>query len=244
MSVVPSSVYANPTTPCFVPAGGGGGSGPTGPTGPTGPSGGGTGGGLTNPVDYIEFAVGTGQTGTVSQRIRTVEYPYNSATVIGIVDVTGSNLANLSIGDALLVQQSGPPTGAAGRMLYKWNGMDFQEAGSGTTIPFFDVNTSNVPPVFSLTNVDAFSQKFGTTDVLQPKIQSDTFASSGASGSNTVTLSFPYKGAASYVVHVTMEDSNTAQMSALRVSSNSFDVYWSNASAGSHAIMWTTLGDA
>jgi len=244
MSVVPSSVYANPTTPCFVPAGGGGGSGPTGPTGPTGPSGGGTGSGLTNPVDYIEFAVGTGQTGTVSQRLRTVEYPYNSATVIGVVDVTGSNLANLSIGDSLLVQESGPPSGAAGRMLYKWNGADFQEAGSGTTYPILDVKTTGSPPVVSIGNIDSFSQKFGVIEVLQPKIQWGEFVSSGSAGSNTVTMSFPYTSSSNYVVMTTMQDADPAEMSVLRVSSNSFDVYWQSAGGGSHTIAWSAFGDA
>lgn len=37
MSLLPSAVYANSDTPCWIPAGGGG----TGPTGPTGPAGGG-----------------------------------------------------------------------------------------------------------------------------------------------------------------------------------------------------------
>ena len=42
MSALPNAVYANPTTPCWTPAGGGGGgTGPTGPEGPTGPAGGG-----------------------------------------------------------------------------------------------------------------------------------------------------------------------------------------------------------
>jgi hypothetical protein len=193
-------------------------------------------------VDFIEFAPGTGQTGTVSQTIRTVEFPYNSATVVGVLN--GSNLANLSIGDSLLVQEGGVPSDAVGRMLYKWNGADFQEAGSGTTYPIMDVNVSNIPPLVSLTNIGAFSQKFGTTDVLQPKIQYGEFVSSGSAGSNTVTLSLPYTSSSNYVVMVTMQDADPAEMSANRVSSNSFDVYWQSASAGSHTITWTSFGDA
>lgn len=55
MSLLGTQVFANPSTPCWVPAGGGGG-GPTGPTGsigPTGPAGGGGGGsGLVSQQDF------------------------------------------------------------------------------------------------------------------------------------------------------------------------------------------------
>ena len=232
MSALPNVVYANPTTPCWAPAGSGGGTGPTGPTGPAG---------LTNPVAFIEFTPATGSTGTVSQTLRSVTYPYNNASVVGVLN--GTDLDGLRIGDSLVVSSSGPPSTQA-NMLYKWNGADFQEAGSGTTYNILDINVSNIPPLVSLTNIDAFSQKFGVNAVLQPKIQYGEFPTSGTSGSNTVTLSFPYTSSSNYVVMVTMEDTSPARMSALRVSSNSFDVHWANASGGSHTIAWTTFGDA
>lgn len=222
MSLLSSTVYANPDTPCWAAAGSGG-------------------GGLTNPVPFIEFTPAVGSSGTVSKTLTSVTYPYNNAAVVGVMN--GTDLDGLRIGDSLVVSSSGPPSTQA-NMLYKWDGMDFQEAGSGTTYPILDVDATNTPPVVSLGNIDSFSQKFGVIDVLQPKIQYGEFASSGGTGSNTITLSFPYKAINSYVVHATMEDVSPAQMSVQRVSSNSFTIYWANAGGGSHTIVWTTFGDA
>jgi hypothetical protein len=77
----------------------------------------------------------------------------------------------------------------------------------------------------------------------QPAIQFGTVASSGGSGSVSVTLATPHYENSNYVVQATMRDTNTAQMSAQPTSQSSFTLYWSSAGSGSHALDWTTFGN-
>jgi len=77
---------------------------------------------------------------------------------------------------------------------------------------------------------------------MNPLTQYGTVSTSGANGNTTVTIPTPYTSASSYIVMVAMEDTNPAQLSANRLTSSTFTIYWANAGGGSHTVAWLTVG--
>jgi hypothetical protein len=112
---------------------------------------------------------------------------------------------------------------------------DFRVAdASGTTMDY----TSG-----SLTLSDGFTRTLNGTPIPQPVLQYGK-ATTGSGGSGTVSVTLPttYASSSSYVVQVTMADTDPAEMSANITASNAFDIYWANGSGGTHTIFWTTYG--
>ena len=68
-----------------------------------------------------------------------------------------------------------------------------------------------------------------------------TFTSSGANGSQVVTLAVPYPST-NYTVLPVMADSIPAEVSVVVLSGSQFEVYWQNAAGGSHTFAWLTAG--
>ena len=88
-----------------------------------------------------------------------------------------------------------------------------------------------------------FKRTLASTLIAQPTIQyGKATTGSGGSGSVTVTLPTAYTSSSSYVVQVTMADTDPAEMSANITSSNAFDIYWANGAGGTHTVFWTTFG--
>ena len=93
----------------------------------------------------------------------------------------------------------------------------------------------------SFTVTAAFKQTLSSTAITQPIIQYGKASGSGNSGSTSVTLPTAYSDA-TYVVQVTMGDTDPAEMAVNNVSSNSFTIYWAAAGSGTHSLNWTTFG--
>ena len=79
--------------------------------------------------------------------------------------------------------------------------------------------------------------------VRQPFIQYGDVAGSSNNGNTQVVLPVPYSSINAYKAFVTMEDSEPAEMSAVRNSESTFTIYWAQAHSGSHTIAWNTMGD-
>lgn len=80
------------------------------------------------------------------------------------------------------------------------------------------------------------------TNVTQPVIQYGEEATSGSSGSVVVNLAVSYTSGTSYVAFATMEDNSPSQISVVRISATSIEIYWAQAGGGSHVIAWQTVG--
>lgn len=93
----------------------------------------------------------------------------------------------------------------------------------------------------SFTVTAAFKQTLSSTAITQPIIQYGKASGSGGSGNTSVTLPTAYSDA-TYVVQVSMGDTDPAEMSVNVTASNAFTIYWQNAGAGTHSLNWTTFG--
>jgi hypothetical protein len=80
-------------------------------------------------------------------------------------------------------------------------------------------------------------------NVRQPFIQYGETTGSNNTGNRQVILPVPYSSINAYKAFVTMEDSNPAEMSAVRNSSSTFTIYWQQAANGTHTIAWNTMGN-
>lgn len=77
--------------------------------------------------------------------------------------------------------------------------------------------------------------------IRQPIIQYGTITTPGGS-IGSVIVPIPWSYNVSYVVHVTMQDINPAQMAATVIDNTRFEIYWQSAGGGPHIIGWTTFG--
>ena len=96
----------------------------------------------------------------------------------------------------------------------------------------------------NIKTVGMFSRMLSSTSVDQPIIQyGEDNTGSGNSGSIVVNLPVSYTSATSYVAFASMEDSTPAEMSVVRVSATSIEIYWAKGGGGgSHVIAWNTMG--
>jgi hypothetical protein len=94
----------------------------------------------------------------------------------------------------------------------------------------------------NIKTVGLFSRMLSSTSVDQPILQYGTETTSGNNGSVVVNLTVSYTSATSYVAFATMEDADPAEMSVVRVSATSIEVYWAQGGGGSHLIAWNTMG--
>jgi len=94
----------------------------------------------------------------------------------------------------------------------------------------------------NIKNVGTFSRMLSSTAVDQPVLQYGEEATSGSSGSVVVNLAVSYTSGTSYVAFATMEDNSPSQISVVRISATSIEVYWAQAGGGSHTIVWQTVG--
>ena len=137
MSLLGRQVYANPATPLWGSGGGGGGS---------------------NAVfESVSFTLPGSPAPIGSQTIKMSSQPYNSEYELGVFDPSG-NLGRLQIGNILEVQEPSTAGGtdpAVSRMLYSFDGIDYQQAGSGTSVEFLAVSAGSNS--FELSNVTAIN---------------------------------------------------------------------------------------
>lgn len=95
----------------------------------------------------------------------------------------------------------------------------------------------------NIKNVGTFSRMLSSTAIDQPILQfGEDNTGSGASGSVVINLPTSYTSATSYVAFATMEDADPAEMSVVRVSATSIEIYWAQGGSGSHVIAWNTMG--
>ena len=95
----------------------------------------------------------------------------------------------------------------------------------------------------NIKNVGTFSRMLSSTAVDQPVMQfGEDNTGSGSSGSVVVNLPVSYTSASSYSAFATMEDSSPSEISVVRVSATSIEIYWAQAGSGSHIICWQTVG--
>ena len=100
-----------------------------------------------------------------------------------------------------------------------------------------DMSTNNIK------NVGTFSRMLSSTAVDQPVMQfGEDSSGSGNNGSVVVNLPVSYTSASSYSAFATMEDSSPSEISVVRVSATSIEIYWAQAGSGSHIICWQTVG--
>jgi hypothetical protein len=242
MSLVPGSVYANPNQPCFQPFGSGGG------------------GGSNLVVDTIDVNQG-GSITMGSSDVSSTILVFNKA-------VNGSTFSYFQMGDDTpiappsqtlrLADQTGYADGLAVGNVYSFGngslynsnttqlvlgnitgklGLAAKDGTTGADTAFLQLDTSGT--LATLTNIENVIVDISGNLVAQPKVQTGSFVSSGGSGNQVVTLSFPYPDS-NYFVFPVMEDTSPAQMSAVVNSSSNFTVYWGNAGGGSHNIAWMT----
>jgi hypothetical protein len=96
--------------------------------------------------------------------------------------------------------------------------------------------------VSSVAHLPTLYSDISGTAVLQPKIQYGK-ATGATSGSGNVVVTLPQSYAnTTYVVQVTMEDSNPAEMSANITGVNTFTIYYQSAGTAPHTLAWTTYG--
>lgn len=95
----------------------------------------------------------------------------------------------------------------------------------------------------NIKNVGTFSRMLSSTAIDQPILQfGEDNTGTGASGSVVINLPTSYTSATSYVAFATMEDADPAEMSVVRVSATSIEIYWAQGGSGSHVIAWNTMG--
>jgi hypothetical protein len=159
---------------------------------------------------------------------------YDGATQIAMFDPSG-NLGPLQLGGYLEVQDVDVPTSAQGRMLYESAAIDWEQPNTGTSFYFMTVD--KVTQKFDISNVQSIN------GIPPPAFTfyRGTFASSGSTGSQVVTLATPYPST-DYTALPVMADSTPAELSVVVLSGSQFEVYWQNASGGSHTFAWLTAG--
>jgi hypothetical protein len=80
------------------------------------------------------------------------------------------------------------------------------------------------------------------SNITQPIIQYGQINTTGSSGDQLVFLGVPYASSSSFLAYATQEGTTPAELSTANFSSNSFRIYWQNASAGAHNINWFVFG--
>jgi hypothetical protein len=97
---------------------------------------------------------------------------------------------------------------------------------------------------YNIKNVGLFGRVLSSTPVDQPILQyGEDSSGSGNSGSIVVNLPVSYTSATSYVAFASMEDANPAEISVVRISATSIEIYWNKGGGGgSHVIAWQTMG--
>jgi len=91
------------------------------------------------------------------------------------------------------------------------------------------------------TRTTSLAQDISGTPVAQPKFQQGIFSSSGASGSQTITLPQSYSDL-SYNVFACMRDNNPASFGITITAVDTFTIDWANAGGGTHSIGWLASG--
>jgi hypothetical protein len=131
----------------------------------------------------------------------------------------------------------------------KWN----YDNNPGTDITDNHSISLNAPVINAVGNLDMcnnniktvglFSRMLSSTSVDQPVMQfGEDNTGSGNNGSVVVNLPVSYTSATSYSAFATMEDSSPSEISVVRVSATSIEIYWAQAGSGSHIICWQTVG--
>jgi hypothetical protein len=138
MSLLGKQVYANPTTPIWGQGGGGGGG--------------------SYPLDAsfnsVSFLPPGDPAPYASSKLRLSSVPYGDAYLVGVVDPS-NDLGPLQTGGYVEVQDAGPLSTAFSRMLYAWDGIDYQQANSGTSVEFMSLNSGSNG--FDLSNVSTIN---------------------------------------------------------------------------------------
>jgi hypothetical protein len=138
MSLLGRQVYANPTTPIWGQGGGGGGG--------------------SYPLDAsfnsVSFLPPGDPAPYASSKLRLSSIPYGDAYIVGVVDPS-NDLGPLQTGGYVEVQDAGPLSTAFSRMLYAWDGIDYQQANSGTSVEFMSLNAGSNG--FDLSNISTIN---------------------------------------------------------------------------------------
>jgi hypothetical protein len=100
----------------------------------------------------------------------------------------------------------------------------------------------NTPNGLVLTS-QTFKRALGTASLGQPVFQQGATSGTGSSGSVSVTIPSGYTTIGSYSAFVSQQGTSPANTSVFRTTSNSFTIYWTNATAGLQEFDWMTAGN-
>ena len=214
-------------------------------------------------IKSYNIDIGDNQNGTIAIKSGGAGYATIEAANIwlqGTVNMCNNHINNVSsingVGVPFVLTSSSDMNQMCGGNLYihtnsgQYNGL-YQGASFIQIEPSDNINVN--APVLNLTgnldmcnnnikNVGTFSRMLSSTAVDQPIIQYGTASSSGNSGSVVVNLTTSYTSATSYVAFACMEDADPAEISVVRVSATSIEIYWQQAGGGSHTVGWQTVG--
>jgi hypothetical protein len=109
-----------------------------------------------------------------------------------------------------------------------------------------DLNLASTSGTIQMTSpvrqTQSVSRVLSGSNITQPIFQYGQINTTGSSGDQLVFLGVPYASSGSFLAIATQEGTTPAQISTANFSSNSFRIYWENATGGAHNINWLVFG--
>jgi hypothetical protein len=176
----------------------------------------------------ITSAGGGGTVGPVLNNISNINaLPSGTGTLRLESNVTSLTLTGSGLAEGIVINSG------AGPMTFVGPSNQFQ---NGIDAPQFQGGVFNV-----LEGGAGLGLQLQGVFIKQPIIQYGTVSTPGGS-TGSVIVNLPHTYDVSYVVQVTMQDINPAQMAATVINNESFEIYWQSGGGGPHLIGWTTFG--
>jgi hypothetical protein len=218
----------------------------------------------SNSIDFFINTAGVGQSGSSAPgtgNTQALSIRGDEVSLFKPIDmngnVIGDNTGTLTI-SSISVNIGGPDTVAlaAGDLSTNYTSMFLVStsvgiAQVGDTAGFIDINAAGNIQTAALSTINTvqntyfsgnISKRLDGAGVIQPIIQYGEISTSGSTGNQTISIPAHYSASNSYVAFACMEDSSPSQISVVRNSVSTIEVYWAQAGGGSHTIVWQTLG--
>jgi hypothetical protein len=143
------------------------------------------------------------------------------------------NISNITSPNAIGIASTG------GTLLLNTTNNDLSVVASGTGKVVLNGTSVDIGPTKFQSSV---KRRFGGVDIEQPVFQSGIINTSGTSGNQLVNIPVAYTAVSTYNVQISLNDTGTAQISYENETDDTFRIYWTNASAGGHNIVWLSYG--
>jgi hypothetical protein len=152
------------------------------------------------------------------------------------VDMFNNDIVNISN-----ITSPGPIgiASTGGTLLLNTTNNDLSVVASGTGKVVLNGTSIDIGPTKFQSSV---KRRFAGVDIEQPVFQSGIINTSGTSGNQLVTIPVPYTAVSTYNVQISLNDTGTAQISYENETDDTFRIYWTSASAGSHNVVWLSYG--